>query len=131
MRSRNADTPEHVQAWFDRRLMDRFGEDRLRMACDMFDAAVQSIVAALPSEVVDDNRQRGFAVLQRMYGVDFSERWLQAVVARAVDDSVTDRQEQAFTKARERRGREAERGGARGEHVEQRRREAHPRRASA
>ncbi len=67
------DTSPAVQAIFDEMLMDRSGEDRLRMACDMYETARSLVLASLlaenPNATQTDLRKGLFL---RFYGDDFS-----------------------------------------------------------
>ena len=75
------DTPAEVDALLRRRLMERSGAERLRMACDMFDAATALIVASLPPEVAADPASRRVAVLQRMYWPERNEPLVRGAIA--------------------------------------------------
>jgi hypothetical protein len=52
------DMPREVELLFRRRLMQRFGVERLRLACDMFDSAVAMVAASLPPSMAGEGRVR-------------------------------------------------------------------------
>jgi hypothetical protein len=75
------DTSPEVQIRFQRLLMERSGEERVRMACDMFQAARRLILAALPPDVVADSAEGRIALLLRTYGGDLREEFAARVIA--------------------------------------------------
>lgn len=76
-----ADTTPEAQAMLRELLMKRTGEERVRMACDMFQAARRLILAALPSDIAASPAERSVALLTRMYRGDLDEALLARVVA--------------------------------------------------
>lgn len=81
MSDRLADTTPEVQARFQRLLMERSGEERVRMACDMFQAARRLILAALPSEIAADPTERRVALFVRTYRNELDEAFFASVAA--------------------------------------------------
>ena len=77
------DTTMAVDALFHRQLMQRSGIERLRMACDMFDAATTLIIAGLPPDVVGLPTERRIAVLQRLYWPERNETMIRSAIAAA------------------------------------------------
>ena len=75
------DTTVAVEALFHRRLMQRSGIERLRMAGDMFDAATALIVASLRPEVAGDATERRIALLQRRYWPERNEPLIRSAIA--------------------------------------------------
>lgn len=60
----------------------RSGEQRLRMACEMFDSARRLVVASLPEAVAADPVERSVALLRRFHGRDLEPPILDAIVTR-------------------------------------------------
>jgi hypothetical protein len=77
------DTPEKVAALYRRLLLQRSGEERLRMGCEMFDAARALVRASLTSSTADgrDSDLR-IKLLRRTYGLDLDPDVLAGVEAR-------------------------------------------------
>ena len=63
-------------------LRARSGEQRLRMACEMFDAARRLAVASFPESVQNDPVERRIRLLRRLYLRDLAPAALEAIVAR-------------------------------------------------
>ncbi|MBA3638087.1 MAG: hypothetical protein M3541_22770 [Acidobacteriota bacterium] len=63
-------------------LRARSGEERLRMASEMFDAAKRLVIASLPEAVASDPVERSVALLRRFYSRDLEPAVLEQVVAR-------------------------------------------------
>lgn len=64
------DTPPEIEARYRALLMSRSGSDRVRMAAEMYDAAIAMIEASLDS--ADDLHARRRARFRRLYGEDFA-----------------------------------------------------------
>jgi hypothetical protein len=75
------DTTSESSELFHRMLMARSGEDRVKMACDMFDTAKALIIASLPPEVAADPAERSIAVLYRLYERDLAPAFLTRIAA--------------------------------------------------
>jgi hypothetical protein len=75
------DTTPDVQERFRQLLMKRSGEERVRMACDMFQAARRLILAALPAEIAVDPAERRIALLLRTYPGELDDVLLATVTA--------------------------------------------------
>lgn len=73
-----SDTTPEAEAMFRKLLMQRSGEERVRMACDMFQTARRLILAAMPADVAASPAERSLAFLARMYQGDLDT----ALVAR-------------------------------------------------
>ena len=65
-----------------RLLRARTGEQRLRMACEMFDSARRLVVASLPEAIAADPVERSVSLLRRFYGRDLEPAVLDEIVAR-------------------------------------------------
>ena len=66
------DTSPKMTAYYDRMIMERSPQERLRMGCSMFDTAKQIVHSAIISSVfTKQNRQEVFL---RFYGHDFNEQ---------------------------------------------------------
>ena len=76
------DTDPAVAERFHDLVMSRSGEDRVRMACDMFDSARELIIAGLPPEIAGNPAERSVALLTRLYGHEVDPAFL----ARIFDD---------------------------------------------
>jgi hypothetical protein len=76
-----SDTPAAADTLFRKRLMERSAEERLQMACNMFDDAVALIAASLPPEMASDLAKRRAAVFERMYWPERDEPLIRSVVA--------------------------------------------------
>jgi hypothetical protein len=59
----------------------RSGEQRLRMACEMFDSARRLAVASLPMLVLHDPLERRVSLLRRFYRRDLAPAALEAIVS--------------------------------------------------
>ena len=81
------DTPVDVEARYRRMLLERSGEDRLRMGFSMYSTAralvVASIVAKEPGASPERIRE---AVFSRFYGRDFDGATCDRIVARLARD---------------------------------------------
>jgi len=75
------DTAPEAQAMFRELLMKRSGEERVRMACDMFQAARRLTLAALPSDIASNPTERRIALLVRTYRDDLDDDLLTRVIA--------------------------------------------------
>lgn len=58
------------------------GEDRLRMACGMFETARALVLGSLPQEVREDSTERRIHFFRRFYGRDLEPAFFEAVVRR-------------------------------------------------
>jgi hypothetical protein len=88
------DTSPEAAELFHRLLMARSGEDRVRMACDMFDMARALIIASLPPHIAADPAERAVAVLFRLYERDLDPAFLTRIaddLRRRLGASVTGR----------------------------------------
>lgn len=74
------DTSPEAEAIYWELLMKRSGEERVRMACDMFQAARRLILAALPSETASSPIERRVAVLLRTYEGDLENSLLTRLI---------------------------------------------------
>lgn len=74
------DTPPEAEAMFQELLMKRSGEERVRMACDMFQAARRLILASLPVEIASNPAERRVALLLRTYESDLEDSLLTHVL---------------------------------------------------
>jgi hypothetical protein len=74
------DTTPEAEALYRELLMSRSGEERVRMACDMFQAARRLILAALPSEIALNPAECRVALLLRTYQGDLEDRLLARVI---------------------------------------------------
>ncbi len=77
-----ADTSPEAADHLRRLLRARSGEQRLRMACEMFDAARRLVVASLPEAVAADPVERSVSLLRRFYGRDLEPAVLDEIIAR-------------------------------------------------
>jgi hypothetical protein len=75
------DTAPEAQAMLRELFMKRSGEERVRMACDMFQSARRLILAGLPKEVASNPAERRIATLVRMYHDDLEPEFLKRVIA--------------------------------------------------
>lgn len=75
------DTSPEVQAMLQELLKKRSGEERVRMACDMFQSARRLILAGLPKELASSAVERRIATLLRMYHDDLEQDFLGRVIA--------------------------------------------------
>jgi len=80
MSERITDTTPEAEAMYRELLMKRSGEERVRMACDMFQAARRLILAGLPSEIASNPAERRVALLLRTYEGDLEASLLARVV---------------------------------------------------
>lgn len=62
-------------------LRDRSGEQRLRMACEMFDAARRLVVASLPEALAADPVERSVSLLRRFYSRDLAPAVIEEIIA--------------------------------------------------
>ncbi len=62
-------------------LAARSGEQRVRMACEMFDSARRLVVASLPEAIAADPLERSIALVRRLYGRDLEPAMLEQVIA--------------------------------------------------
>lgn len=76
------DTTPEVEAMHRALLMKRSGEERVRMACDMFQAARRLILAGLPVDIASNPTERRVALLLRTYEGDLED----GLLARMIDD---------------------------------------------
>jgi hypothetical protein len=67
------DTAPEAQAMLRELFMKRSGEERVRMACDMFQAARRLILAGLPKELASNSVERRIATFVRMYHNDLEK----------------------------------------------------------
>lgn len=74
------DTTPEADAMYQELLMNRSGEERVRMACDMFQAARRLILAALPLEIASNPAERRVALLLRTYEGDLEDSLLTRVI---------------------------------------------------
>lgn len=74
------DTTPDMAERYRRLLMARPGEDRLRMGCDMLDAAIEMFFATLPPEMPE--RERRAQLFLRFYGREFSPDARERIAAR-------------------------------------------------
>ena len=75
------DTPPHVTRLQRELFQQRTGEERLRMACAMSDAARPLVLASLPEAVRNDPSARRAALLQRFYGRELGPERIAAILA--------------------------------------------------
>ncbi len=75
------DTPPETGALFRRLLLERSAEERMRMACEMFDTAKALIAASLPPDVAADPLESDIAVLRRLYEHELGATVIDEVVA--------------------------------------------------
>jgi hypothetical protein len=75
------DTTPEAHAELVRLLMQRSGEERVRMACDMFQAARRLMSAALPPEIASDPVERRIALLTRTYRDALEPEFLNRITA--------------------------------------------------
>lgn len=61
------DTPPEVAEWVRNRLMALSGAQRFRMGSEMFDAARRMVIASLPSDLTESERNR--RLFERIYGM--------------------------------------------------------------
>ncbi len=80
MRRAETDTPVEVETFLRRRLMQKSGVERLRMAGEMFDAATALIVASLPEAIAENPVERRIAVFERRYWPERKERLIASVI---------------------------------------------------
>lgn len=67
------DTPGDVERQYQKLLMERSGEERLRMGCRMFDVARALVRASLGDpDGIDGSPAMRVALFRRIYGADFS-----------------------------------------------------------
>ena len=85
-----ADTPGDVDALFRRRLMERSGVDRLRMACDMFDGATTLMLASFAPEVRADPLRCRHALLSRRYWTERHDPLVKTIIAELAHESLRD-----------------------------------------
>ncbi|HZE88669.1 MAG TPA: hypothetical protein VE404_03930 [Verrucomicrobiae bacterium] len=72
-----SDTSPEVANLFRDMIMERSGEERVRMGADMFEASREIVLASLKAESPDDLRVRLFV---RFYGADFEPAELARIV---------------------------------------------------
>ncbi len=76
------DTSEEMEKRYRAMLMERSGEERLKMGCSMFDAAKEivrsSILNENPGLTESELKEKIFL---RFYGLDFSESQKQKIIA--------------------------------------------------
>ena len=75
------DTTPEAEAMHQALLMQRSGEERVRMACDMFQAARRLILAGLPLEIASNPAERRVALLLRTYEDDLEHGLLTRVIS--------------------------------------------------
>lgn len=75
------DTTPEAKAMHHELLMKRSGQERVRMACDMFQAARRLILAALPPEIASNVSERRVALLLRTYEGDLDDSLLARVIS--------------------------------------------------
>lgn len=73
------DTPPDVEALYHAMLMSRSGSDRVRMAAEMYDAAVAVIESSLDASL--DPRERRKARFLRLYSGDFTPAEIKRILA--------------------------------------------------
>ncbi len=76
------DTSEAMEKRYRALLMERSGEERLKMGCSMFDAAKEIV----RSSILNENpgltaRELKEKIFLRFYGLDFSESQKQRIIA--------------------------------------------------
>ena len=76
------DTSPEAHAELDRLMARRSGSERVRMACEMFDLALELAVADIRSHdsTISDARLR-VRLFERIYGEDFSDEELARIGA--------------------------------------------------
>ena len=75
------DTPQIVEERYHRLLMQKTGEERLRMGCSMFDAAREIVKSSILSEFPDISpRQMRQKIFLRFYGKDFSQEQKEEIL---------------------------------------------------
>jgi hypothetical protein len=82
MKHELTDTSAEATALHRRLLSARSGEQRLRMASDMFEAARRLVLASLPDDVAADPVERRVALFRRFYGRDLAPEVVERIVAR-------------------------------------------------
>jgi hypothetical protein len=85
------DTTPEAEALYRELLMNRSGEERVRMACDMFQAARRLILAALPVEIASNPAERRIALLLRTYEGDLENSLLTRVISDLRSHATTSR----------------------------------------
>lgn len=76
------DTPDEVERVYHRMLMQRSGEERLRMGSRMFDVARRIVRASLGDpDVSDSSPEMRVALFLRIYGDDFDPATRERIVA--------------------------------------------------
>jgi hypothetical protein len=89
----HTDTPPHVTRLQRELFQQRTGEERLRMACAMFDTARALVLASLPETVRNDPSARRAALLQRFYGRELGPDRVAAILAYWRDHPPPDEEE--------------------------------------
>jgi hypothetical protein len=85
------DTSPKVEALYHSMLMSRSGEERLKMACAMFDSARTIVIAGLRAEGCPEEELRA-ALFLRIYGADFKPETAARICARLRAPKKADRQ---------------------------------------
>ena len=75
------DTSPETEALFRRLLLERSADERMRMACEMFDTAKALIAASLLPDVAADPLESDTAVLRRLYEHELGATVIDEVVA--------------------------------------------------
>ena len=76
------DTSPEMQKRYHALLMERSGEERLKMGCAMFDAAKQIVKNSILNESPGlTERELKEKIFLRFYGLDFSEPQKQKIIA--------------------------------------------------
>ncbi|MEM6911092.1 MAG: hypothetical protein AAF555_05860 [Verrucomicrobiota bacterium] len=65
-----ADTPPAINALLFRRMMEKSGEERLRIGCQMADDARRLVWSGNPQELPEEERRQEF--LNRFYGAELN-----------------------------------------------------------
>jgi hypothetical protein len=73
------DTPAEVDARYQAMLMKRSGSDRVRMAAEMYDAAVAMIEASLSP--ARDRRERRRERFRRLYAAEFDAAEMERILS--------------------------------------------------
>ena len=76
------DTPPDVDAWYRRMLLERSGEDRLRMGFSMYATARALVVASILAKEPEASPERiREAIFLRFYGRDFDRATRERIVS--------------------------------------------------
>ncbi|HTN43345.1 MAG TPA: hypothetical protein VMN77_06060 [Nitrospiria bacterium] len=76
------DTPPEVEARFNAMIMEKSGQDRLKMGFSMFDLARRQVLASiLTNHPNADQREIRREIFLRFYGQDFSPKEQKKILA--------------------------------------------------